>query len=142
MSMLLNVAITTAVSLQVGTVYQIRGGPGSAMVPTSLAVQGTAAGTAGTSMQWWLQTSFDGGGSWCDAMSFTHSAAGRACGIVLSNPTAGVAAAAPTDGTMLTGVVQNGIFAGLWRVKYTSIGTWTLGNLRIDSFGPEIEPSS
>jgi hypothetical protein len=141
MTMLLNVAITTAVTLQVGNAYQLRGGPGAGVVPSSMAAQGTCVGTAGASMTWWLQTSFDGGGSWCDALAFSHVAAGRACGVVLSNPTAGVAPAAPTDGAAAPPFVQNGIYADLWRIKYSSVGTWANGNLRIDAFSNGIEPS-
>lgn len=143
MAMLLNVPVTTAVSLQVGATFQLRGGPGSGVFPSSMAVQGTCAGTSGTSMTWWLQTSFDGGGSWADALAFAHVAAGRACGIVLSNPSAGVAPAAPTDGTAAPPFVQNGIFGNLWRVKYTTVGTWTAGgNLRIDAISNMILPST
>lgn len=142
MAILLNVAITTAVSLQVGSVYQLRAGPGAGVVPSSMAAQGTCAGTAGSTMVWWLQTSFDGGTTWCDALAFSHAAAGRAAGIVLSNPTAGVAPAAPTDGGGAPPFVVNGMYAGLWRVKYSSTGTWTNGNLRVDVFGNGIVPSS
>ncbi len=63
------------------------------------------------------------------------------CGVVPSNPTAGVAPTAPTDGGMAVPGVQNGIYAGLWRVKFSSTGTWTLGNLRIDAFSNGIAPS-
>lgn len=142
MAMLLNVPVTTAVSLLVGPTYQLRGGPGSAMIPSSMTAQGTCAGTVGASMTWWLQASIDGGGSWCDALAFTHTGAGRAVGVVLSNPTAGVAPAAPTDGLATPPFVQNGIYSGLWRVKYTTVGTWTLGNLRIDVFSNGIVPAS
>lgn len=139
---LLTTPVTTAVAAQVSAVFQIRG-VGAGVTPSSVAVQGTVAGTAGTSMQWWLQTSFDGGTTWCDAITGFHAAAGRLAGIVLSNPTAGAVPAACTDGTQSVGAsaVQNGIYAGLWRVKYTTVGTWTTGNLRIDVFGNGIVPA-
>lgn len=138
---LLNVPVTTAVAAQISATFQIRG-VGAGVTPSSIAVQGTVVGTVGTSMQWWLQTSFDGGTTWCDAITGFHNAAGRLAGIVLSNPTAGAAPAACTDGTQSVGTsaVQNGIYAGLWRVKYTTVGTWTTGNLKIDVFGNGIVP--
>jgi hypothetical protein len=137
---LINIPVTTAVTAQVSPTFQLRAGPGAGVVPSSMAVQGTVTGTAGTSITWWLQASFDGGTTWCDALAFSHVAAGRAAGVVLSNPTAGVAPAACTDGTATPPFVQNGIYAGLWRVKYSSVGTWTTGNLRIDAFGNGIVP--
>jgi hypothetical protein len=142
MATILNVPVTVAVSLQVGTVYQVRGGPGSGNVPTSLGVQGTATGTPGTSIQWWLQFSYDNGISFCDALSFTHTAANRAAGVAVSSPSVGLVPAVVTDGGMLTGVVTAGVFSGLVRCKYTSVGTWTLGNLRVDTFGGYIEPAT
>jgi hypothetical protein len=144
MATILNVAVTTAVTAQVGTVYQLRGGPGSSDVPSSLGVQGTATGTPGTSIQWWLQFSYDDALTWCDAISFTHTAANRVAGVVVSTPSAGLvpATTTTTDGTLATGTVVAGIFSGLVRVKYTSVGTWTTGNLRVDTFGGYIEPST
>lgn len=139
---LLNVPVTTAVAAQLSTVFQIRV-VGAGVTPSSIAIQGTVTGTTGTSMQWWLQASFDGGTTWCDAITGFHNTANRLAGIVLSNPTAGAAPAACTDGTMSVGTsaVQNGIYAGLWRIKYTTVGTWTTGNLRIDAFGNGIVPA-
>jgi hypothetical protein len=142
MATILNVPITTAVTAQVGTSYQLRGGPGSGDTPASLGVQGNATGTPGTSIQWWLQFSYDDGASWCDACSFTHTIAGRANGTAVSSPGAGLVPAASSDGALATGTVSAGVFSGLLRVKYTSVGTWTLGNLRVDTFGGYIEPAT
>jgi hypothetical protein len=142
MATILNVPITTAVSLQVGSTFQVRGGPGSGDVPSSLGVQGNVTGTPGTSIQWWLQFSYDDGLTFCDALSFTHVAANRCAGAAMSSPSGGLVPAVVTDGTMLTGVVTAGVFTGLVRVKFTSVGTWVLGNLRIDTFGGYIEPVS
>jgi hypothetical protein len=140
---LLNVAITTAVTLQVGNIFQLRGNPGAGMTPSSLAVQGLAAGSAGTNMTFWIQSSFDGGGTWCDALAgVVTPATPRINGIVLSSPAAGVSPVAPTDGGGAPPFVVNGMFSNLWRVKYSSTGTWTLGNLRIDAFGNGIVPAT
>lgn len=142
MTTLLNVVITTAVAGQVGSIYQLQGGPASGILPSSMAAQGTCVGTVGSTMVWWLQTSFDGGGSWCDALCASHAAAGRLAGIVSSCPAAGVNPVVPTDGTATPPLAINGMFAGLWRVKYTTTGTWTNGNLRVDVFGPRVGPST
>jgi hypothetical protein len=130
MATLLNVAVTTAVSAQVGSTFQLRSGPGG-LSPVGVSVHGNCTGTAGTSMQWWLQASLDGGSNWCDVASFTHVAAGRAVGTVTFNPSAGAVPVAATDGTMTTGSVAN-VFGNWYRVKYTTVGTWTTGNLRVD----------
>lgn len=137
---LLNVPVTTAVTAQVSSTFQIRG-IGAGVTPSSIAAQGTAVGTGGSTMVWWLQTSFDGGTTWCDALTFSHAAAGRASGIVVSTPAAGAAPAACTDGALAAPGVAPGSYAGQWRVKYTTTGTWTAGNLRIDVFGNSIVPT-
>jgi hypothetical protein len=128
MTILLNVPISTAVTGLVGTVFQVRGR--NAERPAIMSAQGTVVGTLGTSMTWWLQTSLDQGTSWSDALAFSHAAAGRAGGTVCSNPSA--APVALTDGTATSPFVQAGIFGNLWRVKYSSVGTWTTANLRVD----------
>jgi hypothetical protein len=139
---ILNVPVAGAVTAQVGPSYQLRGNPGSGVTPTSIAAQGTCVGTVGTTMAWWLQTSFDGGTTWCDAIAASHAAAGRLNGIVLSSPAAGVNPVAPTDGTATPPLAINGMYADLWRVKYTTTGTWTGGNLRVDIFSNGVEPSA
>jgi hypothetical protein len=105
-------------------------------------IQATLSGTGGTNVTWWLQTSIDGGQTWCDALAAVFVAAGRLNGIVLSGPAAGVAPVAPSDGGGTPPFVVNGMFGGYWRVKFSSTGTWVAGNLGIDSFGQDIEPST
>ena len=139
MAALLNVPVTTAVTAQVGGVYVLRNAPGG-LAPLGITVQGTATGSGGTTMQWWLQTSIDGGTTWCDVASFSHAAAGRVAGTVTAAPQAGVVPAAATDGTLASATVVN-LLGGYWRIKYTTTGTWTTGNLRVDvacagSFAP------
>jgi hypothetical protein len=142
MATILNVPITTAVTTQVGTVYQVRAGPGSSVVPSSLGVQATLSGTAGTYMTFWLQFSYDDGISWCDALFGTVTpAAPRVAGVAVSSPSTGLAPAAVTDGGGSV-TINPGIFSGLVRVKYSSTGTFTNGNLRVDTFGGYIEPST
>ena len=126
MSSLLNVAVTTAVTAQVGSTFQLRNAPGGT-APVGITVQGTVAGTLGTTMQWWLQTSVDGGTTWCDVASFSHASAGRVAGTVTSAPSAGVVPAAVTDGSLASASVVN-LVGNWWRVKYTTTGTWTAGS--------------
>lgn len=139
MANLLNVAVTTAVTAQVGSTFQAKSVPGGAM-PQGITAQGTVTGSGGTSIQWWLQTSLDGGTTWCDVMSFSHTTAGRAVGSAASSPATAVAPAAATDGTQASAAVNN-IFGPIWRVKYTSVGTWTTGNLRVDVFAGNVVPT-
>jgi hypothetical protein len=142
MATILNVPITTAVSLQVGTVYQLRSGPGASDVPSSLGVQSTVTGTLGTNMTWWIQFSYDDGASFCDALAGVQTGASRWVGASVSMPSAGLIPAVASDGGGTPPFVAAGVFSGLIRVKYSSTGTWTLGNLRIDTFGGYIEPAT
>lgn len=142
MATILNVPITTAVTAQVGTVYQVRAGPGSGNVPSSLGIQATVAGTLGTNMTWWIQFSYDNGISWCDSLAGVQTVAGRWVGAAVSMPSAGLIPAAASDGGGTPPFVAAGVFSGLIRCKYSSLGTWTLGNLRIDTFGPYVEPAT
>src|SRR6476469_6593996 len=67
----------------------------------SLSVQASLTyGSGGTSIDVWVQTSFDGGVSWCDIMNFNYTTAGgrKVSTVVMS--TALAAAVTPTDGTM------------------------------------------
>lgn len=132
-------AITTAVAGAVGQVVQLRGGPGSGQVPNNLAFQWTFTyGSGGTTVNAWLQTSLDGGGTWCDVASPAQFAttSARVAGSVIS--AISFAQTAATDGTLAAGTLNNGLFGPLWRVKYTSVGTYAGTTLRLDGYSDGI----
>jgi hypothetical protein len=136
---LLNTTITTAVTAVVTQNFQIRPGPGGQFLPTVMQLQGTWTYTSGgTTSDFWVQTSLDGGVSWVDVAHFgpnltastrlivnVESAAGIATGYVATDGSFG------TTGTTTT--VAGGIFGTMWRVKYTTTGTYVGTNMRIDA---------
>jgi hypothetical protein len=81
-------------------------------------------GSGGTSVNAWLQTSLDGGTTWCDTVALGQltTASARVVGSLISS--ASYALTAATDGALTAGTLNNGLFGPLWRVKYTSIGTY------------------
>src|SRR5262249_13003138 len=142
MAMLLNQVITAAGAGQVGNIYQIRGGPGSAQLPDVMQLQATLTyGSGGTSVDVWVQTSMDGGTTWCDVVHFAQFTTASARYIAAVQSSAGLAPVAPTDGTLAAGSVNAGVFGSLWRIKWTSVGTCA-GNttLRIDGYSDGLVP--
>ena len=81
-------------------------------------------GSGGTSVNAWLQTSLDGGTTWCDAVALGQltTASARVVGSLISS--ASYALTAATDGALTAGTLNNGLFGPLRRVTYTSIGTY------------------
>lgn len=82
-------------------------------------------GAGGTTCKAFLQTSMDGGATWCDiaCFAFTTAAATKVASV-----TAMVASAAPaalTDGTLTDNTLANGILGDRIRLKMISTGTYT-----------------
>jgi hypothetical protein len=122
--------ITTAAAGVVGSVFQLRGNPAQRTLPCSLTAQATFAwGSGGTTLAVYVQTSIDGGSTWCDAISFAFTTAIlRQVGTVNSTKIAATdAVVTPTDGTLAGGTCNDGTFGPLWRVKYTNVGTYAGG---------------
>jgi hypothetical protein len=87
---------------------------------------------AATTLNCYLQTSFDGGTNWADVVSFTQFgvASARVGAAVVQ---AAVAPAALTDGTLAAGSA-NALFGPWWRVKYVVVGAYTATTLRVDAY--------
>ena len=105
MTTLANITITTAVTGFVTPPMQFLEGP-----PLSLSVEANFTyGSGGTSVDAWLQTSLDGGTTWCDMAEFSFMMASARKGARL--------------------------FGARWRVKYTTVGTYAGGTrLEIDVY--------
>lgn len=133
MAMLANLTITTAVSLTALPALQI-GGLDNYCEAIALQANFTY-GSGGTTATAYVQTSLDGGLSWCDMASFqfTTSSARSVCN--LSALTAVTTPAAPTDGTLTVNTTSaNAVIGNLFRVKYVTVGTYAGGTtLRIDA---------
>lgn len=142
---LLTTPVTTAVTAVVTPSFQIRSGPGGRFLPATMAVQASFAwGSGGTTALAWLQTSFDGGGSWVDVCAFNFAAAIAKFVVNVSSSTPNAATAiTPTDGTNAgPNKCIDGLFGSLWRVKYTTTGTYAGGTvLRIDAITSGIVPA-
>lgn len=134
---LLNVPITTAVTAIVTPPLQIRPGPGGQFLPSNMAIQATFSwGSGGTTALAWVQTSFDGGGTWVDVCAFNFAVAIAKFVVNISSATPNAATAiTPTDGTNAgPNKCIDGVFGTQWRVKYTTTGTYAGGTvLRIDA---------
>jgi len=81
-------------------------------------------GSGGTSVDAYVQTSFDGGTTWVDIMefSFTTSAATRLHSVRVY--TAVAANYTPTDGTLTANTIKDGLLGAALRAKWSSVGTY------------------
>lgn len=133
---LLNTPVTTAVTAVVTPSLQVRPGPGGRFLPATMAIQANFAwGSGGTTALAWVQTSFDGGTSWVDVCAFNFTTAIAKFVVNISSATPNAATAiTPTDGTNAgPNKCIDGLFGSLWRVKYTTTGTYATTTIRIDA---------
>lgn len=129
MTILLNVPVTTAVTATVTTPEQFRDGN-----PESAIIQGTFTyGSGGTTADAWVQTSADEGGTWTDVANFHFTTSSARFLYNLSALTPKTTEYTPTDGTLAANTAIDGLLSALWRVKYTTTGTYAGGTiLRVD----------
>ncbi len=129
MSILLNQAITTAVTTVTTTPLQFRdGNPESAVLQAAFTY-----GSGGTTADAWVQTTFDGGVTWTDVANFHFTTSTARFAYNLSALTPVTTEYTPTDGTLAANTSKDGLLGAWWRVKYTTTGTYAGGtNLRVD----------
>lgn len=106
-------------------------GPVSTIPPSglrNLTIEAEFSGVSGgTSVDAYVQTSFDGGATWVDIRNF-HFTTSNANSIVNhSSGTAVTTAITPSDGSMSSNTSQDGVIGSLLRVKYKSSGTYGAG---------------
>jgi len=130
-ALLNSVVITTAAANIVGPVLQVRSPVG---VPFNVGCQvNFVYGSGGTSGTVWLQTSFDGGATWCDVAAIALATANLRTLFNVSSLTPKTTAAAATDGTLAAGTINDGVVGSQWRCKYTTVGTYAGNtNLSVD----------
>lgn len=89
------------------------------------------AGTPGTKVTLYYQTSLDQAQSWIDvwAPTFTTASGKKVVNLWAGTP---VAPFTPTDGTLADDTVVNGIIGDRWRVKKVTTGTYS-GNASIST---------
>lgn len=78
----------------------------------------------GTTTQAWVQTSFDGGTTWMDVATFAFTTT-TATRLFNLTATAVTSIATPTDGSLTDNTCVNGFLGDLFRVKLTTVGTYT-----------------
>ena len=125
----LNQTITTAVAGVAGSIFQFKGD-----VPRNLTVQfALTYGSGGTSIDAYLQTSFDDGATWVDIAQFSATTANMTRLYNLSCLTPKTSAVTPTDGALTANTSLDGIIGPLLRVKRTTVGVYAGGTtLRVD----------
>ena len=127
-ALLNNVVITAPVTTVVGPVLQVRA---PTAVPFNAVLQGMLAyGSGGTTIDAWVQTSLDGGGTWTDIANFHFTTAVARFIFNLSSLTPVTTQYTPTDGTLAANTAKDGILGSHYRVKYTSTGTYA-GNTQL-----------
>lgn len=144
MATIFNHAFTAAETTQLSNVWQL-GRNGTFKKPRSLFIQGSFVyGSGGSSVDAWVQTSFDGGNSWWDVaqFSFVQTTARRGYNLSALTPKASILT--PTDGALSANTSVDGIIGPLWRVKYTSVVLYAATTLIIDvdsdiQFTPKIQ---
>src|SRR5262249_25797713 len=132
MTAILNVNPVPAAGTYVSPLWQLREPAGSQPVIEAQANFVFGSGAA-TTLNAYLQTSFDGGVNWCDVVSFTQftTSSARVGARLIQGAGAPVAL---TDGTLAAGSA-NALFGPWWRVKYVVVGTYGGGTtLRVDAF--------
>ena len=100
-----------------------------------MALQGfLTSGSGGTTIDAWVQTSFDGAVTWTDVANFHWTTSGSRFLYNLSSLTAVATEYTPTDGTLAANTAKDGLLGTHWRVKYTTTGTYAGGTiLRVDA---------
>lgn len=123
MAALLNVGITTAVTASVTTPVEI-----DPYRPISLAIYANFVyGSGGTSADGWVQTTHDGGLTWMDIANFHFTTSSAKAIYNLSAETVVATTATITDGSLAANTTKDGLLGTLYRVKYTTVGTYAGG---------------
>ena len=125
MTLLIAKTITTAVTA-VTTVPVQAGGTS----PQTLIIQGNFTyGSGGTTADAWVQTSLDGGTTWVDIANFHWTTSSLRSIYNLSSETPVTTQYTATDGTLTANTAKDGILGTLYRVKYTTVGTYAGGTM-------------
>lgn len=131
-----NQQITAQQALTVSGVYQF-GRNAVFGRPRSLLIQGSfVSGGNGTSVDAWVQTSWDGGLAWWDIAQFHFTGSSAAKAFNLSALTPVTAQATQQDGQLGANSSVDGLVGNLLRTKWQSSGVYSAGtSLRMDATG-------
>ena len=86
-------------------------------------------GSAGTTVDVWIQTSLDGGSNWIDIAQFAFltTSLRKVHTVVIPAIVATRTNVTPTDGTLGDNAIQDGILGDMIRAKLTTVGTYAGG---------------
>lgn len=98
-----------------------------------------AYGSAGTTLDVWIQTSLDAGNSWIDIAQFAFLVASLRTvhTVVMPAIVATRTNVTPLDGTLGDNLIQDGILGDRIRSKITSTGTYAGGTILTVNFVPK-----
>lgn len=89
-------------------------------------------GSGGTTAKCYVQTSFDGGTTWIDIISFAFATASATkVSAVTTMIAPGTQAFSPADGALTDNTVVNGVLGDRVRLKYVTTGTYASTTLTI-----------
>lgn len=119
---LLNVTVTTAVTAQTTTPQEMFA---QDSVPLHALIEAVFTyGSGGTNATAYVQTSLDNGTTWIDVVTFQFTTSSSKKIYNLSALTPVTTAVTPTDGSLSANTAVDGIVGPIWRVKYTTTGTY------------------
>ena len=81
-------------------------------------------GSSGTSVDAYIQTSFDGGTTWIDIAEYSGTTSSQKRAYNLSALTPVTSIYTPSDGAMASNTSKDGFIGDQIRVKFTSVGTY------------------
>jgi len=129
-------AVSLLPALTITTALSATGAPAFKFVqtpPRDVAVQANFVyGSGGTTVDAYLQTTFDNGLTWCDIANFHFTTSSAREAINLSSLTPVTTQHACTDGSMTANTAADGLLGSQLRVKYASTGTYAGTSLQID----------
>jgi hypothetical protein len=134
MNLLPSTTITGAIATTTTPWVPLNGTPRNLVVQANLAY-----GSGGTSVDVYVQTTFDGGVSATDIANFhfTTSSARKAFNVSAVTPQ--LTPVALTDGAISANTAQDGLIGPRIRLKYTSSGTYAGGTtLQVDAHSIDI----
>ena len=117
--------ITSAIaSLAYGEVFQFRQDIPASPRHLSIDANFTYGGSGGTSVDAYIQVSFNGGETWTDIAQFHVTTASAERLFNLSSLTPQTSPVTPTNGTLTANTSVDGLIGPLLRVAYKSSGTY------------------
>jgi hypothetical protein len=136
MNILPAMAITAAISpALVSSAVKLNGAPRSLTVQANFIY-----GSGGTTVDAYLQTTLDGGATWCDIANFHFTTSSARKIFNLNSQTPETTQVTPTDGSMTANTAQDGVLGSQFRVKYQSSGTYGgTTTLQVDIAGDQIQ---